>query len=445
VTVVLGAVLRPWRDRSTWWSLVHVLLDVLVGTVTFSVLFTLLALSVSLLITFPLAIPPIYLLFWSGHVFGRIERTRLAALLDLPLADPVPPLRATGWFARLRERARSVPRWREIGYGLLLLPLGVLTTLGAVIGWCGSAALIGLPFYVVHLPGGSAKFGLFELSSGVGAWAAAALGVVGLVVVAPWLTVGLARLAAATARLLLGPSRRDRLGELGARVTELESSRLAAVDSAEAERRRIERDLHDGAQQRLVALAMDLGAARERLESDPEGGRQLVAEAHEEAKAALRELRDLVRGIHPVILEDRGLNAALSAVVARLPIPVTLQVEVDERPSPTVESAAYFVVAEALTNVARHASATRAHVAIVRAVDRLVVEVRDDGVGGADPARGTGLAGLRNRVAALGGTLDVISPPGGPTTLLATLPLGAGGSGASGETTENGFDAGEGG
>src|SRR5690606_34683118 len=191
------------------------------------------------------------------------------------------------------------------------------------------------------------------------------------------------------ARHLLAPRPAD---ELGARVTQLETSRAAAVDSAETERRRIERDLHDGAQQRLVALAMDLGAARERLEAeDPEAGRRLVADAHEEAKAALREIRDLVRGIHPVILEDRGLDAALSAVVARSPVPVALNVDVASRPSPAVESAAYFVVTEALTNVARHAAATSATVAIERAGDRLVIEVRDDGIGGADPARGTGL------------------------------------------------------
>jgi signal transduction histidine kinase len=258
----------------------------------------------------------------------------------------------------------------------------------------------------------------------------ALVGVIGLVVVSPWLTWLLSRLDVAAARLLLTRPRRDELGE---RVTQLETSRLAAVDSAESERRRIERDLHDGAQQRLVALAMDLGHARQRLENDPEGGRALVAEAHEEAKAALREIRDLVRGIHPVILEDRGLDAALSAVVARVPVPVTLQVEVAERPSAAVESAAYFFVTEALTNVARHARATEAHVAIVGASDRLIVEVRDDGVGGADAERGTGLAGLRTRMSALGGTMDVISPEGGPTTLLATLPAGkatqAGGAG----------------
>jgi len=151
----------------------------------------------------------------------------------------------------------------------------------------------------------------------------------------------------------------------------------------------------------------------------------MVATAHEEAKSALKEIRDLVRGIHPVILEDRGLDAALSAVVARSPIPVALDVAVAQRPSPAVESAAYFVVNEALTNVTRHAMATKAHVSIARAGDRLVIEVRDDGIGGADMTRGTGLAGLRDRVAGLGGTMYVISPHGGPTTISVELPCGS--------------------
>ena len=303
---------------------------------------------------------------------------------------------ATGPWGRFVERLRSRDRWREIAYHVLALPRGVFTTVVAGVAWCGSAALVLLPLYVGCLPGGTAKFWVFEIGPGPTAFAATLVGLGGLIVVAPWVTLALARLDIATARWLLGPRRRDELGE---QVRRVETRRAAAVDSAEAERRRIERDLHDGAQQRLVALAMDLGAARERLESDDaEGGARMVADAHEEAKAALKEIRDLVRGIHPVILEDRGLDAALSAVVARSPVPVTLDVAVAERPTSTVESAAYFVVTEALTNVARHAHATRANVAIARAGDRLIVEVRDDGVGGADPTRGTGLQGLRDRV-----------------------------------------------
>jgi signal transduction histidine kinase len=230
------------------------------------------------------------------------------------------------------------------------------------------------------------------------------------------------RLCRIEARWLLGPGKG---ADLEARVTQLETSRTAAVDSAEAERRRIERDLHDGAQQRLIAAAMDLGLARERLPGDPEGGTALVTSAHEEVKAALRELRDLVRGIHPVILEDRGLDAALSAVVARLPIPVHLAVDVDPRPGPAVESAAYFVTSEALANVTRHAEATQAWVTLERRPDRLLVTFVDDGRGGADPARGTGLLGLRDRAEALGGTLRLTSPVGGPTRIEVELPCGS--------------------
>jgi signal transduction histidine kinase len=170
---------------------------------------------------------------------------------------------------------------------------------------------------------------------------------------------------------------------------------------------------------------MDLGVAKERLDSDPEQARQLVASAHDEAKAALAELRHLVRGFHPAILEDRGLDAALSAVVARSPVPVALSVDVAERPAAAVESTVYFVVTEALTNVAKHANSTRASVTIVRQRDRLVVEITDDGTGGADPARGSGLHGLAQRLESHGGWMTILSPEGGPTTLLAEVPCGS--------------------
>ncbi len=411
--------LRPWGRTSTWWTLVHLLLDLPVGVVTFTVIVTLAATSVALLITFPLAVITIWLLFVAGRGLAAVERTRVAALLDLELADPVSPLPQASLWKRWTARFTCPARWKELGYLVLALPVGVVTFSASLAVWCGSAALLGLPFYAGHLPGGAAHFGLFSVGPGPGAWVGCAVGLVGLVLAAPWLTVGLGQLDRGLARLLLAPSDRARLA---AQVSALETSRVAAVDSAEAERRRIERDLHDGAQQRLVALAVTLGEARQRMAQDPAAAEVLVAESHEEAKAALVELRDLVRGIHPVILEDRGLDAALSAVVAHTPVPVTLDVDVAERPPSAVESAAYFVVSEALTNVGRHAQATRAWVTIVRHGDRLLVEVRDDGIGGAvRPAGGgpgsddrsaggapgagarsdgTGLAGLADRVSA---------------------------------------------
>jgi signal transduction histidine kinase len=415
--------LLPWsRPGRLWRAACHVNLGLVMGIVTFSLTITFLALSAGLLVTFLLALPAIWMLFTLARGLAKAERSRARALMDVEIADPVPPLTRAGWIGRLGERARSRQRWREIAYHLALLPVGVIGYALSTAAWSGSLAMIGMPFYVDQLPGSSAKFYFFELTSGRGAAAAAALGVVGLVFVAPWITLAAANIQASMARGLLGPSQDQALVQ---QVSRLETSRTAAVDSAEAERRRIERDLHDGAQQRLVALAAGLGAAREKLDDDPEQARAMVSEAHEEAKAALKDIRDLVRGIHPVILEDRGLDAALSAIVAKSPVPVTLDVQIAERPPAAIESAAYFIVNEALTNIARHASATRAYISIARAGGRLVVEVRDNGRGGADATLGTGLSGMRERATALGGKMYVISPPGGPTTISVELPCGS--------------------
>jgi len=420
--LVLRTLFAPWRRTSTFWAIGHSALNLPIGAVAFSVAVTLAATSLGLLITFPLAIPVIWLLFLWARVVGRVERSRVESLLGVAIADPVRPLPEGSWWSRWKARFRDRARWKEMAHAVVLLPLGVLTLVTMVVAWGGSLALLTLPITVGHLPGGSAKFWLFEVHPGAGAITLAVVGAVGLALAAPWLTVATGRLSALESRWLLGPRHDD---DLAARVDQLETSRTAAVDSAEAERRRIERDLHDGAQQRLVALAVTLGEARERMGDDPEAGRELVEQSHEEAKAALREIRDLVRGIHPVILEDRGLDAALSAVVARSPVPVTLDVDVPVRPPASVESAAYFVVAEALTNVTRHSGASRAWVSIARQRDRLLVEVRDDGHGGATDATGSGLAGLRSRVTALGGWMHVISPPGGPTNLTVELPCGS--------------------
>jgi signal transduction histidine kinase len=204
-------------------------------------------------------------------------------------------------------------------------------------------------------------------------------------------------------------------------VEHLAQTRAGVVDAADAERRRLERDLHDGTQQRLVALAMNLGMARAQV-TTAEQAQQAIAEAHEDAKAALFELRNLIRGLHPAVLEDRGLDAALSGVIARMPIPVRLSTDLARRPPPVIEAVAYFVVSEALTNVAKHAQASQAEVFVQQAADRLHIIVSDDGVGGADPSRGTGLAGLAKRAASVDGTFEIASPPGGPTLLTVDLP-----------------------
>jgi signal transduction histidine kinase len=250
--------------------------------------------------------------------------------------------------------------------------------------------------------------------------------------VAPGLARRVTRADERMARTLLGPGRRE---ELAQRVESLARSRADLVAAADAERRRIERDLHDGAQQRLVSLAMNLGMARERFESESEPVRQAIAAAHDEAVLAMTELREFIRGLHPAVLSDRGLGPALSVLAARAPLPVRLRVDVPRPASPGVEAVAYFIVSEAITNVVMHAQATRAEVTVTRADDVLHITVTDDGRGGAAPLmpaagdgtglHGTGLRGLAQRAAAVDGTLSIDSPPGGPTVITAELPCEA--------------------
>jgi signal transduction histidine kinase len=212
--------------------------------------------------------------------------------------------------------------------------------------------------------------------------------------------------------------------ELEERVDVLETTRSWALEVAEAERRRIERDLHDGAQQRLVALAMELGMARQKLDrDDAEGARELIDKAHEDAKAAIAELRDLARGIHPPDLGETGLPGAIPVLAGRSTVPVEVEVSVPERPAPSIEGIAYFVVSECLANVAKHARAGRAAVRVVQQGPWLVIEVADDGAGGAaTDGPGSGLRGLADRVASVDGRFTVSSPAGGPTVIRAELP-----------------------
>jgi signal transduction histidine kinase len=228
---------------------------------------------------------------------------------------------------------------------------------------------------------------------------------------------------ASLGRWLLGPSRAS---QLSTEVARLSQARSLAVASAAAERRRIERDLHDGLQPQLVNLALDLGLARARLRSDPGAAQSLIDRAHEEAKRAAEDLRNLVRGIHPSVLDERGLDAALSALVAACAVPVSVNVDLPRRPAPTPEAAAYYVVAEAITNISKHAQARKAAVSIgyadgaLRGALRVAVE--DDGRGGACLEPGGGLEGLAARVASLDGTFELTSPQGGPTRIEAVIP-----------------------
>jgi signal transduction histidine kinase len=234
------------------------------------------------------------------------------------------------------------------------------------------------------------------------------------------LTNGIAWLWALFARVMLGPS----TVQLHERVDDLRGARARIIAAADAERRRIERDLHDGAQQRLVALSLTLGMAESRLTADLPAAATLIAQARQEAKLAVQELRELAGGIHPALLSERGLGPALEALAARAPVPTTVDGVPAQRLPAAVESAAYFVTAEALTNVAKYAGAMSAAVSLTLEHGRLRLLVRDDGAGGADPLRGTGLRGLNDRVEALDGILHVDSPPGLGTTLIAEIPLG---------------------
>jgi signal transduction histidine kinase len=312
-------------------------------------------------------------MLWCVWEFATVHRARFRGLLGRQVEEPAPPI----WGPVLLRPWRNVDTWRQIGYHALAL---VLTPAGL----------------------------LLLLAGPRGARAAA-------------------RVDYGLARRLLGPSEAEELvrqaQELSDRIAALTRSRAEIVAATDAERRRIERDLHDGAQQRLVHLAMNLGMALESFADLPEPARKVIEQAHEEVTVALAELRDFIRGLHPAVMNDRGLDAALSGIVATAAVPVRLRVQVDPRCSSTIEAIAYFTVTEALTNVAKHADARRAEVTVDRDGDILRIVVTDDGRGGASlDGAGSGLRGLRQRVEAVDGALTVHSPLGGGTTIRAELP-----------------------
>jgi signal transduction histidine kinase len=366
----------------------------------------------------------------AAHHIGRFERARAKALLGvvirppaLPFQQPEHPPFTVAAFRRLIQDSAA---WRAVGYLFVQPIVGVLTFTVTYATWILGLLLISLPLLRNTFPSNSANLLIADINTTPKALVAAAFGV-GVLLAAPIVTVAAGSVDVALMKALIGGSDIDRLK---AQVEDVSLRRDAAVEAAEAERRRIERDLHDGAQQRLVALGMTLGLAKQNFDKDPESVRLLLDEAHTEAKSAMVELRSIARGIHPAVLDDRGLDAALSAVAARCPVPVTLLIALPNRSSRSSESTAYYVVSEALTNVAKHAQATEASVSatirdgIENGVDHDVMHIviTDNGKGGATLAPGGGLSGLQDRVNAVNGNLAISSPDGGPTVLTVELP-----------------------
>jgi len=399
---------RPWVDA------LFLLTSFPVGLVSFVTLVVMISLGAGLAIIW-IGLPILVLAILGWRQAAGLERWRIGAFLGVPIPDPHQPWPAGSVWRRLRTMLADPAVWRDLAYWILLFPIGVAELVLVVALVTVTVSLLAAPFSYSSV---DINFGSVHVHTLPAALGLMLLGVVAAPVTA-LLICGAAWLHGQLARVLLGPNRAGRLAE---RVDVLAESRSRMVDASIDERRRIERDLHDGAQQRLVALAMDLGMARERMESDPDSARELVDEAHEEAKRALAELRDLVRGIHPAVLTDRGLDAAVSALAGRSQVPVTVSCHVPGRLPEAIESTAYFVVAEGLTNVAKHSRARHADVNLRLWEGLLLVEISDDGIGGADPAGGSGLRGLGDRVAAVDGGLVLERTAQGRTVLRAEIP-----------------------
>ena len=439
--------LRPLGEARTWRATLHLLGGVfwsvgntvvlLVGLIvtlspipavmTFVAMFSAVDFNVTasglVVLVLLLLIMPVGVLGFIGTGYAlegcaRLEvgwhRSMLGVDIPLPLQLPTGGGRLLPLFVRV---VRNPLLWRLMAYQLVRLPVALLTGLLTVIGWV-------VPLLVAVVAG------VFFVDLTVAAinnpyvdpdrvWDSVPLLALALLVpVVPYVVRWMVRWQLSLARRFLGQLSAE---QLAARVFEVEQRREDAMAAAETERRRIERDLHDGAQQQLVALAMLLGRARRKYDNDPEATRALLEEAHRSAKEAIVELRELTRGLSPPVLADRGLDAALSALAARSEVPVSIDYDVPARPGRTAESIAYFMIAESLTNIVKHARAARAWVVVRRTSGVLRVEVGDDGIGGAN-AGGSGLAGLADRAAGVDGVLTVTSPAGGPTTVSLELP-----------------------
>jgi signal transduction histidine kinase len=362
---------------------------------------------------------------------GSLHRRLLKRFLGHQVEGPLRFQPGIGLLGRLDRRLRDRAAWRGVWYSLIKLPVAavqlytvVLTVFGLVdlsypVDWIlfrnHSGGNLSPLVAVVPVPFG----GQLEVHSFLGTYPAAIAGAA-CVVAGAWLARAINAGDRALVRSLLGPS------SMAERVSELERTRTLAVEDSAAALRRVERDLHDGAQMRLAALAMNLGMAREKLDGDDGATvRELIDAAHRNAVDALADLRDLARGIHPPVL-DSGLASALASLATSSAIPASVTADIDPRPAPAIETIAYFCAAELIANATKHSYANQIKIKIyTERTGMLRLEVSDDGVGGADAGRGSGLAGLAQRVSTVDGRIDVVSPAGGPTTVTVELPLRA--------------------
>lgn len=419
-----GAVVRAPVARRTWRELGYLLLGLPLSTLYFSLALAGLSVGSGLLVTF-LGVPVLAGVLAMCRGFGHLERSRVRVLLGADIADPAPVrARKPGALSAMGALLKSGSAWRHVLYSVIHFPWAVFGFCTALVFWATGWSLLLYPLWFWVFPAYTDQPGLqlfqngdysFHLDSPAEVLLTCLAGLA-FTLATPWVLRALTTVDRVVAGALLGPSR------LATRVKELESDRGVVVDTAASDLRRIERDLHDGAQARLAALAMELGLAKEKATQDPTAAARMVDEAHGEVKIALQELRDLARGIHPAVLTDRGLDAALSSVAARCAVPVRVTVDLPARPASAIEGIAYFTVSELLQNISEHAGARVASVEMWKSGERLLVQVADDGRGGADVGAGTGLAGLAERLGAVDGALVVDSPVGLGTTVTAELP-----------------------
>jgi signal transduction histidine kinase len=427
MSVFLRLVTEPVRAR-TWRETGYLLLGAVVAVACLVALVAMLyAVVASITVVGVVALAAVVT---AARGIGAVERIRARRLLGLMIAAPAARTRTrpglAGW---VRDALTDVTGWRCLLYAVTAIPFGLAQAYVVALWWGLSLLTATYPFWY-RLPPTRDGHRLDEIElTSLWHWypdrwpyplLMSVIGLAGLLA-APWLVHGFTALDRIRLRLLTNGSRHDE------QVRTLQRRRDHAVEQAGAHLRRIERDLHDGAQVRMVALAMELGRAREELEqgTDPRQAAIRVATAHEDAKHALVELRELARGIYPAVLTDLGLDGAVPALTARCAIPVTADIDLNARPPAPVEATAYFCIGELLANLSKHSAATTGWVRVRRSGTQLRVQVGDDGIGGAAAHPTGGLAGLIDRVDSIGGTLTIASPTGGPTLITVELPCGS--------------------